>query len=76
MPLVATDKYFYIKTHFGIEKYLEINNFKIRQSICKIRVSAHSLTDIETDQKENAQREILKMRNILLSTVPYMKILE
>jgi hypothetical protein len=34
------DTYFYIKTHFGKEKYLEINHFKIRQSICKIRVSA------------------------------------
>jgi hypothetical protein len=30
------DTYFYIKTHFGKEKYLQINNFKIRQSICKI----------------------------------------
>jgi hypothetical protein len=39
--------YFYIKTHFGKEKYLEINNFKIRQSICKIhvRVSACSLVN-------------------------------
>jgi hypothetical protein len=27
------DTYFYIKTHFGKEKYLQINNFKIRQSI-------------------------------------------
>jgi hypothetical protein len=35
------DTYFYIKTHFGKEKYLQINNFKIRQSICKIRVSVH-----------------------------------
>ena len=41
------DTYFYTKTHFGKEKYLQINNFKIRQSICKIRVSAHSL-NIET----------------------------
>ena len=24
------DTYFYIKTHFGKEKYLQINNFKIR----------------------------------------------
>ena len=41
------DTYFCIKTHFGKEKYLQINNLKIRQSICKIRVSAHSL-NIET----------------------------
>ena len=30
------DTYFYIKTHFGKEKYLQMNNIKIRQSICKI----------------------------------------
>ena len=47
------DTYFYIKTHFGKEKYLQINNnFKIRQSICKIRVSAHSL-NIETGRYKN-----------------------
>jgi hypothetical protein len=49
------DTYFYIKTHFGKEKYLEINNFKIRQSICKIRVSAHSL-NIETGRYKNIIR--------------------
>jgi hypothetical protein len=56
------DTYFYIKTHFGKEKYLEINNFKIRQSICKIRVSAHSL-NIETDRYKNIIRPERKCTN-------------
>jgi hypothetical protein len=42
------DTYFYIKTHFGKEKYFEINHFKIRQSICEIRVSAHSFIRLLT----------------------------
>jgi hypothetical protein len=46
-------------THFGKEKYLQINNFKIRQSICKIRVSAHSL-NIETDRYKNIIRSEIK----------------
>jgi hypothetical protein len=56
--------YFYIKTHFGKEKYLEINNFKIRQSICKIhvRVSAHSL-NIETGRYKNIIRPERKCTN-------------
>jgi len=49
------DTYFYIKTHFGKEKYLEINNFKIRQSICKIRVSAH-LLNIETGRYKTRKK--------------------
>jgi hypothetical protein len=68
MPLAATvvrgklDTYFYKKTHFGKEKYLEINNFKIRQSICKIRVSAHSL-NIETGRYKNIIRPERKCTN-------------
>ena len=49
------DTYIYIKTPFGKEKYLEINHFKIRQSICKIRVGAHSL-NIETGRYKNIIR--------------------
>ena len=49
-------------THFGKEKYLQINNFKIRQSICKIRVSAHSL-NIETDRYKNIIRSEIKCTN-------------
>ena len=56
------DTYFYIKTHFGKEKYLQINNFKIRQSICKIRVSAHPL-NIETGRYKNIIRSERKCTN-------------
>ena len=49
------DTYFYIKTHFGKEKYLQINNLKIRQSICKIRLNSHSL-NIETGRYKNIIR--------------------
>ena len=50
------------KTHFGKEKYLQINNFKIRQSICKIRVSAYSL-NIETGRYKNIIRSERKFTN-------------
>jgi hypothetical protein len=56
------DTYFYIKTHFGKEKYLQFNNFKIWQSICKIRVSAHSL-NIETGRYKNIIRSERKCTN-------------
>ena len=42
--------------------YLQINNFKIRQSICKIRVSAHSL-NIETGRYKNIIRSERKCTN-------------
>jgi ribosomal protein S27AE len=44
------------------EKYLQINNFKIRQSICKIRVSAHPL-NIETGRYKNIIRSERKCTN-------------
>jgi hypothetical protein len=56
------DTYFYIKTYFGKEKYLEMNNLRIRQSICKIRVSAHSL-NIETGRYKNIIRPEGKCTN-------------
>ena len=54
--------YHIYKTHFGKEKYLQINNFKIRQSICKIRVSAHPL-NIETGRYKNIIRSERKCTN-------------
>jgi hypothetical protein len=54
--------YHIYKTHFGKEKYLQINSFKIRQSICKIRVSAHSL-NIETGIYKNIIRSERKCTN-------------
>lgn len=41
--------YFSFKTIFGFEKYLNLKEFRHRQSICKIRISSHSLR-IETDR--------------------------
>jgi hypothetical protein len=35
--------YFTFKEHFIREKYTFINDFKVRQAICKIRISAHPL---------------------------------
>lgn len=37
------DTYFSLKSCFGKEKYLFIKDFSIRQSICKLRISAHPL---------------------------------
>ena len=48
--------------YLGKEKYLEINHFKIRQSICQIRVSAHSL-NIETGRYTNIIRPEIKCTN-------------
>ena len=33
--------YFTFKEHFIREKYTFLNDFKVRQAICKIRISAH-----------------------------------
>lgn len=41
--------YFSFKTLFCFEKYLDLKDFRLRQSICKIRISAHPLR-IETDR--------------------------
>ena len=60
--------YFYLKSHFGKEKYLEINNFKTRQSICKIRISAHSL-NIETGRYKNIERSERKCTNCFMGDV-------
>jgi hypothetical protein len=35
--------YFTFKEHFIREKYTFLNDFKVRQAICKIRISAHPL---------------------------------
>ena len=41
--------YFLFKNTFGVEKYLSLHEFRFRQSICKIRISAHPLR-VETDR--------------------------
>ena len=35
--------YFTFKEHFIREKYTFLNDFKVRQAFCKIRISAHPL---------------------------------
>ena len=37
------DTYFSLKNCFDREKYTRINDFKIRHSLCKLRISAHPL---------------------------------
>jgi hypothetical protein len=37
--------YFTFKEHFIREKYTFLNDFKVRQAICKIRISAHPLME-------------------------------
>ena len=41
--------YFSLKQNFGREAYLQLNDFRCRQVISKVRISAHSLK-IETDR--------------------------
>ena len=42
-----------VKKHFECEKYLlEISNFKLRQAVTKLRISAHKLT-VETSRYNN-----------------------
>lgn len=41
--------YFSFKHSFGREKYLDLKEFKLRQALCKIRISAHPL-QVETDR--------------------------
>jgi translation elongation factor EF-1alpha len=51
--------YFTFKEHFIREKYTFLNDFKVRQAICKIRISAHplmswlKLVDIKTWKPKN-----------------------
>lgn len=37
------DTYFSFKTHFKAEEYLKLTKFSLRQSLCKLRISAHTL---------------------------------
>ena len=63
--IIQTEKgklntYFSLKTEFGFEKYLHLKDFKLRQVICKIRISAHPLR-IETDRyKKNYVNRTLR----------------
>jgi hypothetical protein len=40
------------KTSFRKEAYLELNKFELRKTICKFRISAHTL-NIETERSQN-----------------------
>ena len=62
--------YFSIKNCFKKEKYLELQDFKKRQSICKLRISAHSLK-IETDRysKKHIERSQRLCSNCSLGKV-------
>jgi hypothetical protein len=54
--LVSLGGILFLKTNFGLEKYLTlINNFNYRKSICRFRVSAHRLY-IETGRYKNIPR--------------------
>jgi hypothetical protein len=46
--------YFTFKEHFIREKYTFLNDFKVRQAICKIRISAHPLM-IEIGRYKNLE---------------------
>ena len=48
--------YFTFKEHFIREKYTFLNDFKVRQAICKIRISAHPLM-IEIGRYKNLETE-------------------
>ena len=48
--------YFTFKEHFIREKYTFLNDFKVRQAICKIRISAHPLM-IEIGGYKNLETE-------------------
>jgi hypothetical protein len=48
------DTYFSYKSMFQKEKYLEINNFEVRQILCRFRISSHHLR-VETERhKKNS----------------------
>jgi hypothetical protein len=42
---------------FQKEKYLEINNFEVRQILCRFRISSHHLR-VETERHKNNSIEI------------------
>ena len=46
--------YFTFNEHFIREKYTFLNDFKVRQAICKIRISAHPLM-IEIGRYKNLE---------------------
>ena len=48
--------YFTVKEHFIGEKYTFLNDFKVRQAMCKIRISAHPLM-IEIGRYKNLETE-------------------
>jgi hypothetical protein len=48
--------YFTFKEHFIREKYTFLNDFKVRQAICKIRISAHPHM-IEIGRYKNLETE-------------------
>ena len=48
--------YFTVKEHFIGEKYTFLNDFKVRQTICKIRISAHPLM-IDIGRYKNLETE-------------------
>jgi hypothetical protein len=47
------DIYFSLKNCFDREKYTQINDFKIRQSLCKLRISSHPLRIEEARHHQN-----------------------
>ena len=46
------DACFFYKSVFQQEKYLEINNFEVRQILCRFRISSHHLR-VETERHTN-----------------------
>ena len=50
------DTYFSYKSMFQKEKYLEINNFEVRQILCRFRISSHHLR-VETERHKNNSLE-------------------
>ena len=54
------DTYFCFKSSFQKEKYLDINNFKERQILCKFRISAHNLR-IQTNRHKRTYIKVTEV---------------
>ena len=58
------DTYYKVKDCFRREKYLDLKHFNIRQSISKLRLSAHSLK-IETGRFGQNRRKVEKTEYVI-----------